>query len=85
MWPCFYGIDIPSEDELVAARSSVPEIEEFLGVDSLAYLSLENLVSAIDAPGAGFCDACLTGIYPVAVPTPVRRQRNLAEPAPVTA
>jgi amidophosphoribosyltransferase len=85
MWPCFYGIDIPSEDELIAARSSIPDIEEYLGVDSLAYLSLENLVAAIDAPGAGFCTACLTGSYPVPVPAPMRRGAALAEPAPVTA
>ncbi len=70
-WPCFYGIDIPERDELVAANMSVGELEEFLGVDSLAYLSLENLVEAIDAPGAGFCAACLTGEYPVAVPVNV--------------
>jgi amidophosphoribosyltransferase len=70
MWPCFYGIDIPSEEELIAARSTVPEIAAFLGVDSLAYLSLDNLVAAIDAPGAGFCTACLTGEYPVPVPRP---------------
>ena len=85
MWPCFYGIDIPSEEELIAARSSIPEIEEYLGVDSLAYLSLENLVAAIETPGAGFCTACLTGSYPVPVPTPASREHNLAEPAPVTA
>ena len=51
MWPCFFGIDIPSSDELIAAHSSIAEMEEFLGVDSLAYLSLDNLVEAIDAPG----------------------------------
>jgi amidophosphoribosyltransferase len=67
MWPCFYGIDIPSQDELIAARSTIPQIERFLGVDSLAYLALDNLVAAIDAPGAGFCTACLTGTYPVPV------------------
>ena len=43
------------------------EIQEYLGVDSLAYLTLENLVAAIDAPGAGFCSACLTGDYPTDV------------------
>jgi amidophosphoribosyltransferase len=85
MWPCFYGIDIPSEEELIAARSTIPEIEEYLGVDSLAYLSLENLVAAIDAPGAGFCTACLTGSYPVPVAVPTRRQGAMAEPAPLTA
>jgi amidophosphoribosyltransferase len=68
VWPCFYGIDIPDRDELVAANASMPELEAFLGVDSLAYLSLENLKKAIDAPGAGFCTACLNGEYPVPVP-----------------
>ena len=87
MWPCFYGIDIPSPDELIAARSSIPEIEAYLGVDSLAYLSLDNLVEAVDAPGAGFCTACLTGIYPVPVPGPRVRARSASssQPAPATA
>jgi amidophosphoribosyltransferase len=67
-WPCFYGIDIPRRDELIAARSTIADLEEFLGVDSLAYLSLDNLVTAIGAPGAGFCSACLTGNYPAPVP-----------------
>ncbi len=78
MWPCFYGIDIPSSEELVAANSSIAEIEAFLGVDSLAYLSLDNLVAAIDAPGAGFCTACLTGIYPVPVPVSLRPPASAA-------
>jgi len=67
-WPCFYGIDIPDRDQLAAAQHTVPEIAQFLNVDSLEYLSLDNLVTAIDAPGAGFCTACLTGQYPVPVP-----------------
>jgi amidophosphoribosyltransferase len=71
VWPCFYGIDIPDRHELVAANSSMSELESFLGADSLAYLSLENLVRAIDAPGAGFCTACLNGEYPVPVPVEV--------------
>jgi len=66
-WPCYFGIDTPDRDELLAARLSLPEIERFLEVDSLAYISLTNLKAAIDAPGAGFCDACLTGEYPVPV------------------
>jgi len=52
----------------VAAQHTVPEIAEFLNVDSLEYLSLANLVKAIDAPDAGFCSACLTGEYPVPIP-----------------
>ena len=85
MWPCFYGIDIPSHEELIAANSSVAEIEAYLGVDSLAYLSLDNLVAAIDAPGAGFCTACLTGIYPVPVPLPALRARSEATAQPASA
>ena len=54
--------------ELLAANLAVGEIRDFLGVDSLAYLDLDNLLAAIDAPGAGFCTACLTGDYPVAIP-----------------
>jgi len=84
-WPCFYGIDIPNRDELIAAKSTISELESFLNVDSLAYLSLENLVTAIGAPGAGFCSACLTGNYPAPVPvsftTPAERPRHVA-PAP---
>jgi amidophosphoribosyltransferase len=67
-WPCFYGIDIPNRSELIAAESTIADLESFLNVDSLAYLSLENLITAIDAPGAGFCSACLTGNYPAPVP-----------------
>jgi amidophosphoribosyltransferase len=64
-WPCFYGIDIGSRAELIAADLSVGEIADYVGADSLAYLTLDRLVSAIDAPGAGFCSACLTGNYPI--------------------
>ena len=70
-WPCFYGIDTPDKDELLASIKSLPEIIEFLDVDSLEYLTLDHLVKSIDAPGAGFCDACLTGTYPVPVPAHV--------------
>ncbi len=65
-WPCFYGIDIGSRAELIAADLSVGEIADYVGADSLAYLTLDRLVAAIDAPGAGFCSACLTGDYPIA-------------------
>ncbi|MHB8437902.1 MAG: amidophosphoribosyltransferase [Acidimicrobiales bacterium] len=87
VWPCFYGIDIPSRDELIAAQSSVEDIAAFLGVDSLEYLTLDNLVTAIDAPGAGFCAACLTGSYPVRIPVgqPVAAPKTRARPAAATA
>jgi amidophosphoribosyltransferase len=70
-WPCYYGIDTPDRTELLASIKTHEEIVEFLNVDSLEYLTLDHLVQAIDAPGAGFCDACLTGDYPVPVPVPV--------------
>ncbi len=66
-WPCYYGIDTPDRTELLAAIKTVEEIAEYLDVDSLEYLTIDNLVEAVDAPGAGFCDACLTGTYPVPV------------------
>jgi amidophosphoribosyltransferase len=77
-WPCFYGIDTPDRTELLAAIKTNEEIVEFLDVDSLEYLTLDNLVSAIDAPGAGFCDACLTGNYPVPVPVELSERPALS-------
>jgi amidophosphoribosyltransferase len=72
-WPCFYGMDTGTRAELIAANLSVSEIEDFVGADSLAYISLDNLVVAIDAPGAGFCTACVTGAYPVEVPVALHK------------
>src|SRR5437764_7085274 len=54
-WPCFYGMDFGTKAELIAASMTIGEIQHYLDCDSLAYLSLENLVSAVKAPGAGFC------------------------------
>ena len=71
-WPCFYGIDTPERSQLLAARMDEQEMAAYLGVDSLAFLTLENLRQAIDAPGAGFCDACLSGNYPVKVAVDLR-------------
>jgi amidophosphoribosyltransferase len=82
-WPCFYGIDTPDRTELLAATHDLAQMEGFLRVDSLAYLSLANLEAAIDAPGAGFCTACLTGHYPVPVPVAVAERRpDATRPAP---
>ncbi len=67
-WPCFYGMDTGTRGELLAANLTVAEIQEYLGVDTLAYLELDRLISATSAVGAGFCDACLTGQYPVDIP-----------------
>ncbi len=65
--PCFFGVDMATKGELIAAQKSIPEIQRFVGANSLGYLSLEGLIKAIDLPSDGFCTACLSGSYPVAV------------------
>ncbi|MEA3018897.1 MAG: amidophosphoribosyltransferase, partial [Actinomycetota bacterium] len=72
-WPCFYGMDTGTRSELLAANMTVDEIRDYFGADSLAYLNLDRLVEATGATGAGFCDACLTGEYPVEVPVGLRK------------
>ena len=66
-YPCFFGVDMASRWELIAARKTVPEIREYLGVDSLGYLSLDGLIRAVDLPRDIFCLACFTGEYPIPV------------------
>ena len=66
-WPCFYGMDTGTSDELLAANRDLAQIESFLGVDSLAYLGLDQLIEATGVPGGGFCHACLTGEYPIEI------------------
>jgi amidophosphoribosyltransferase len=79
-WPCYYGLDTGTRAELIAANLKVSEIQEYLGADSLAYLTLESLKKATGAPGAGFCDACLTGEYPHDVPVVLRRDAEVGSP-----
>jgi amidophosphoribosyltransferase len=66
-WPCYLGVDTGRRAELIAARKSVEEIREYIGADSLGYLSVEGLARAIEVPASEFCLACFTGDYPVAV------------------
>ncbi|MFW6105547.1 MAG: amidophosphoribosyltransferase [Chloroflexota bacterium] len=66
-YPCFFGVDMASRWQLIAARKSVSEIREYLGADSLGYLSLDGLIRAIDLPKDIFCLACFTGVYPIPV------------------
>jgi len=68
MNPCYYGIDTPNRDDLLAANHSIAAMNEFIGSDSLEFITLENLRAAIQLDGE-CCDACLTGNYPA--PTPV--------------
>jgi len=63
--PCYYGVDTPSKNQLIAANKSVEEIREYIGADSLAYLSLEGLKRACgEGPLISYCSACYTGSYP---------------------
>lgn len=63
----FYGIDIPSQKDLIAANMSLAEIREFIGADSLGYLSYEGMIEAIGLPEESLCTACFTGNYPIDV------------------
>jgi len=66
-WPCHYGIDFATRSELVATDKSVEEIRDFLGVDSLGYLSIEGMVKCMNNGADAYCTACFDGNYPVAV------------------
>ncbi|MBZ5555648.1 MAG: amidophosphoribosyltransferase [Acidobacteriia bacterium] len=66
--PCFYGVDTPRKQELIAATHTIEEIRSFLGADSVAYLSLEGLLSAVGTQRTSYCRSCYTGEYPVQVP-----------------
>jgi amidophosphoribosyltransferase len=70
--PCFYGIDMANEDELIAAGRSVEEVRAEIGATSLAYLSLEGLQEAARRPAETFCRACLTRSYPTRIPEDLR-------------
>jgi amidophosphoribosyltransferase len=75
--PCYYGVDTPTRNELIAARLSTEQIRDFLGADSLGYLSLNGLLEAVgDAGGERFCTACYTGCYPTPLGRGVETSRE---------
>jgi amidophosphoribosyltransferase len=78
-WPCFYGIDFASPAELVANGLTVEEIRLSIGADSLAYISLDQLVEATNVAADKLCRACFTGDYPVALPDPEFLGKHLLE------
>jgi amidophosphoribosyltransferase len=63
-FPCFYGIDTPTREELIASSNTVPEIAKFIGVDSLGYLSFDGLLKSAPPPAENYCVACFDGSYP---------------------
>jgi amidophosphoribosyltransferase len=80
--PCFYGIDMAGEDELIAAARSVEEVRDEIGATSLAYLSLEGLQEATRRPADSFCRACLTRDYPTRIPEDLRLAKLRFEHTP---
>jgi amidophosphoribosyltransferase len=66
-FPCFFGVDMASRWELIAAQKSVEQVRDFIGADSLGYISLDGLVKSVGLPRDNFCMACFTGDYPIPV------------------
>ena len=86
-YPCYYGIDMANQDELVAARHSVEQIRQMIGATTLGYLSLDGNMRAVGMHKDKFCRACFDGRYPIAVPQDIKlsklmleRQRNALGP-----
>jgi amidophosphoribosyltransferase len=82
-WPCFYGIDFATRAELIANGLSAEEICSSIGADSLAYISLDQLIEATTVPEKDLCRACFDGVYPVKLPEPEFLGKHLLEMAPL--
>jgi amidophosphoribosyltransferase len=65
--PCYYGVDTPSKDDLIAARMSVEDVAKYIGADSLGYLSLDGMLASIGIDPESSCTACWTGKYPTLI------------------
>lgn len=78
--PCYYGIDTPVRDELLAARQSLEEMRKFIAADSLDFISLAGLYKAVGGYGKGYCDSCFSGNYPISSPeSPMDPQLTLLD------
>jgi amidophosphoribosyltransferase len=77
--PCFYGIDMANQSELVAAQNSVEDIRKIIGATSLGYLSLEGVVRAVGLKKDKFCRACFDGKYPIPIPPDVQVTKLMLE------
>ncbi|MDQ4057742.1 MAG: amidophosphoribosyltransferase [Actinomycetota bacterium] len=78
-WPCFYGIDMPNQDELIGSQLTVEEIGAHVGADSLAYLSVEGMIAATELPADSLCTACFTSDYPIPIPKRELQRKNVLE------
>src|SRR4051794_10018516 len=81
--PCFYGIDTQVETELIASTHTEPEIRDFIGADSLGYLSIRGVLAALELPYERFCFACFDGHYPDPVPYDAASRKFMLEEAGV--
>ncbi len=73
-WPCYFGIDTPTKDQLIASSHSINEICKYIEADSLGYLSLEGMIAATGGTADDYCTACFNGDYPVEVPLSAIKQ-----------
>lgn len=76
LWPCFYGTDIPSKDDLIACKHSIEEIGQMSFADSIDFLNLENLPKMLGGRCDGYCDACFSGKYPAEIPDYLVAQKD---------
>ncbi|MEA5018864.1 MAG: amidophosphoribosyltransferase [Gordonibacter sp.] len=80
MWPCFYGIDTDTRDQLMAANMTLDQMNEWIGSDSLAFITLDGLRASVpDVRHPGFCDACFSGDYPVHIPEAMAKKSSLTQ------
>jgi amidophosphoribosyltransferase len=79
-YPCFFGVDMATRAELIASHKTVPEVRDFIGADSLGYLSIDGLIKAVALPRDTFCLACFTGDYPI--PVQLQMDKLALETAP---
>ena len=80
LWPCFYGIDTDTREQLIAANMTNDEMCEFIGADSLAFISLEGLRASVsNTKHKGFCEACFSGVYPVEIPDSMIKNSTLVQ------
>jgi amidophosphoribosyltransferase len=80
--PCFYGIDMATQDQLIASHATVEQIREHIGATSLGYLSTDGLSKAMSLSNENFCLACFTGTYPIDILDAVRAGKDAFEPTP---
>ena len=67
MWPCYFGTDVPSRDQLVACNYDMEGIRNLIGADSIGFLSVGALKNIIPNASCGYCDGCFSGKYPVEI------------------